>query len=182
MTGASASSRQSSRAAGLAIFLAPALALGACGSAQVDTQPPPASVAATLAQPAGPEPAPQSTASVYQLPPGAPPLPPDLLAIGSQDARDDLYCSALIYNANPEVSDALAPVDEALLRKAQMMAFVVGEAGINKLIDQKAAHATHARAIAEAYAAQVEKDVRANATRMTVDACTERAQAIPVPE
>lgn len=178
MTGATASSRQSSRAASLAIFLAPALALGACGSAQVDTQAP----AATLAQPAGPEPAPQLTAPVYQLPPGAPPLPPDLLAIGSQDARDDLYCSALIYNANPEVSDALAPVDEALLRKAQMMAFVVGEAGINKLIDQKAAHATHARAIAEAYAAQVEKDVRADATRMTVDACTERAQAIPVPE
>ena len=146
--------------------LACALALGACGSSQVEAPSAPAQVAA----------------AATQTPPGAPPLAPDLLAIGSQDARDDLYCSALIYNANPEVSDALAPVDEALLRKAQMMGFVVGESGINRLIEEKAAHATHARAIAEAYAAQVEKDVKANATRMSADDCMKRAQAVPVPQ
>jgi hypothetical protein len=78
------------------------------------------------------------------------------------------------------VSDALAPVDEALLRKAQMLGFIVGEAGINKLMAEKAAHATHARAIAETYAAQVNKDVKANATRLTIDACNERARAVPV--
>ena len=115
-------------------------------------------------------------------PPGVPPLASDLLAIGSQDARDDLYCSAVIYDANPEVSDALAPVDEALLRKAQMMAFVVGEAGINRLMEEKAAHATHARAIADAYAVQVEKDAQANTLRISADDCLKRAQAVPVPE
>jgi len=153
---------------------AAALALCACGSSQVDSAAPPAPAVSTVADPASP--------AVHQLPPGAPPLAPDLLAIGSQEARDDLYCSAVIYNANPEVSDALAPVDEALLRKAQMMGFVVSESGINRLMEEKAAHATHARTIADAYAAQVEKDVRANTLRISADDCMKRAQAVPVPQ
>lgn len=153
---------------------AAALALCACGSSQVDTAAPPAPAVSAAAAPV------QSPS--YQLPPGAPPLAPDLLAIGSQEARDDLYCSAVIYNANPEVSDALAPVDEALLRKAQMMGFIIGESGINRLMEEKAAHATHARAIADAYAVQVEKDVRANAVRISPEACLARAQAVPVPQ
>jgi hypothetical protein len=88
----------------------------------------------------------------------------------------------VIYDANPDVSDALAPVDEALLRKAQMLGFIVGESGINKLMNEQAAHATHARAIADAYAVQVEKDSRANTLRISNDDCVKRAQAIPVPE
>lgn len=162
----------SGRFAGL--MLAALTGLAACGGcSQVEA---PAAPTAAIAV----EPTPQAAAPIYELPPGAPPLPADLLAIGSQDARDDLYCSALIYNYNPDVSDALAPVDEALLRKAQMLGFIVGEAGINKLMAEKAAHATHARAIAETYAAQVNKDVKANATRLTIDACNERARAVPV--
>lgn len=159
---------------GRLVAFAAALALCACGSSQVDSAAPPTPAVSTVAEPA--------PTAVYQLPPGAPPLAPDLLAIGSREARDDLYCSAVIYNANPEVSDALAPVDEALLRKAQMMGFVVGESGINRLMEEKAAHATHARAIADAYAAQVEKDVRANALRISPEACMTRAQAVPVPQ
>lgn len=156
------------------VMLAALTGLAACGGcSQVE---PPAAPTTAIAV----EPTPQAAAPIYELPPGAPPLPADLLAIGSQDARDDLYCSALIYNYNPDVSDALAPVDEALLRKAQMLGFIVGEAGINKLMAEKAAHATHARAIAETYAAQVNKDVKANATRLTIDACNERARAVPV--
>jgi hypothetical protein len=157
--------------------MASLLALCACGSSQGDMTATPSPVvamtdaAAEPAPPAGP-----------QLPPGVPPLAPDLLAIGSQDARDDLYCAAVIYDANPDVSDALAPVDEALLRKAQMLGFIVGESGINKLMNEQAAHATHARAIADAYAVQVEKDSRANTLRISNDDCVKRAQAIPVPE
>ena len=156
--------------------LAAAAVLAACGSQQHDAAP--ASPAAALAE--APQQAPAPTA--YPLPPGAPPLPDDLLAIGSQEAHDDLYCSALIYEENPDVSDALAPVDEALLRKAQALGFVIGEAGINKLIAEKAAHATHARAIADAYAAQVEKDMRAKSVRISLDACNKRAAAVPMPE
>lgn len=153
--------------------------LAACGGcSQVDAP----VVATQAATPAAVEPAPQTTPRGYQLPPGAPPLPADLLAVGSQEARDDLYCSALIYNYNPDVSDALAPVDEALLRKAQMLGFIIGEVGINRLVDEKAIHATHARAIAETYADQVDKDVAANATRLTIEACEARAKAVPVPK
>ncbi len=156
------------------VMLAALTGLAACGGcSQVDA---PAGPAAAITM----EPAPQAAAPIYELPPGAPPLPADLLAIGSQDARDDLYCSALIYNYNPDVSDALAPVDEALLRKAQMLGFIVGEAGINKLVEQQAAHATHARAIADAYAAVVDKDFAANKFRISLADCNARAGAIKV--
>lgn len=149
------------------VVLIGALACAACGSQQRDT--------AAVAQPA-----PQ--AATASVPPGAPPLPADLLGIGSQEARDALYCSALIYLENPDVSDALAPVDEALLRKAQMLGFVIGEFGINKLVEEKAAHATHARAISDAYAAQVEKDAKAGKPRLSLKDCNARAAAIPMPE
>lgn len=160
--------------------LSAVLAVSACGSSQID--PAGATTQTAEAPPSAAAPAQQPAATGYQLPPGAPPLAPDLLAIGSQDARDDLYCSAVIYEANPDVSDALAPVDEALLRKAQMLGFIVGESGINRLIAEGAAHATHARAIADAYAAQIEKDVRAGTTRISLEDCNQRAQAVPVPQ
>ena len=110
------------------------------------------------------------------------PPPADPLAVGSQEARDDLYCSALIYAENPDVSDALAPVEEALLRKAQMLGFLIGEAGINKLVSEKAAHATHARVISDAYAEQVEKDTKAKKLRISLDDCNARAATLPMPE
>ncbi len=111
-----------------------------------------------------------------------PPPPADPLSVGSQGAKDDLYCSAVIYEENPDVSDALAPVDEALLRKAQMLGFIIGEAGINKLVEEKAAHATHAAIISDAYAARVEKDAKAKKLRISLDDCNKRAAAIPVPQ
>lgn len=144
-----------------------ALAATACGSQQRD--------AAAVAQPA-----PQIAQTAPQ--PSSAPLPSDLLAVGSQEGRDALYCSALIYAENPDVSDALAPVDEALLRKAQTLGFVIGEFGINKLVSEKAVRATQARAVADAYAAQVEKDLKANTPRISLDDCNTRAAAIPVPE
>lgn len=154
--------------------LACMLVLCACGSSQVGSEAGPLQGEAAAAAP----PAPEASAPAEGVP-----LPAgDLLALGSVGARDDLYCSAVIYNANPEVSDALAPVDEALLRKAQMMGFIIGEAGINRLISEGAAHATHARAIAEAYAVQVARDARSGSLRLSADTCLARAQAIPVPE
>lgn len=157
-------------------LLALTAGLAACGSQQGDTPP---AAPATLAE----APAPQAAhPSSYPLPPGAPPLPADLLAAGSQAARDNLYCSALIYDANPDVSDALAPVDEALLRKAQALGFIIGEAGINMLVEEKAAHATHARAISDAYTVQVQTDVKAGTPRIALDECNRRAAAIPMPE
>jgi hypothetical protein len=146
-------------------------------AAQAAAPPAPASTALTDGESPAPE-APPANQPVV-----APPPPPgDPLAVGTRDARDDMYCSALIYYENPDVSDALAPVDEALLRKAQMLGFLIGEAGINKLVEEKAAHATHARMISEAYAAQVAKDMKAKSPRLSVDACTKRAAALPIPQ
>lgn len=130
----------------------------------------------TDAKLAGPSPeAPQTR-------PNVPPPPADPLAVGSQGAKDDLYCSSLIYIENPDVSDALAPVEEAQLRKAQTLGFLIGEAGINKLVSEKAAHATHARMIADAYNAQAAKDVKAGKPRISLDDCNKRAAAVPIPE
>jgi hypothetical protein len=157
------------------LTLAAITSLAACGSQQRD---PAAATSAQLTAQEQTTPAPAAD----PLPPGIPPPPVDLLAVGSQEARDDLYCSALIYAENPDLSDALAPVDEALLRKAQALGFIIGEAGINKLVEANAVHATHARAVADAYAAQVEKDMRAHATRLSLDACNARARAVPMPE
>lgn len=117
-----------------------------------------------------------------QTPSTVPPPPADPLAVGSQEARDDLYCSSLIYIENPDVSDALAPVEEAVLRKAQTLGFLIGEAGINKLVTEKAVHATHARIVADAYNNQVVKDVKAKKPRISLDDCNARAAALPIPE
>lgn len=157
----------------IGLVAAGALSFAGCGSQQRDPAP-------AVAAPA--EAVPPAPATTYALPPGAPPLPADLLAVGSQEARDDLYCSALIYQANPDLSDALAPVDEALLRKAQALGFIIGEAGINLMVTEQAAHATHARALSDAYAAQVDKDVAAGKPRISLEECNRRAAAIPLPE
>lgn len=156
------------------LMLATAAMLSACGSQQRDASPAAATVA--TAQPTVASP------STPALPPGVPPLPQDLMAAGSQQARDELYCSSLIYAENPDLSDALAPVDEAQLRKRQALGFIIGEAGINRMVTEKAIHATHARAIADAYATQVDKDLKANAPRISLDECNARARAIPMPE
>ena len=150
-------------------------ALGAVALASACSGPETAPEAASDAKLAGPAPeAPQT--------PGVPAPPANPLAVGSQEAKDDLYCSAMIYIENPDVSDALAPVDEALLRKAQTLGFLIGEAGINKIVAEKAAHATHARIISDAYAAQVEKDIKAKKPRISLDEGNKRATALPIPE
>lgn len=145
--------------------LAVALALAACGEKPIDG-----------GASAAPAPAPQAAPTV-------PPAPPaDPLAVGSKEARDDLYCSAMIYEENPSPPNALNPIDEAILRKAQMLGFIIGEAGINKLVEEKAAHATHAALISDAYAEQVAKDVAAKKPRISLDECNTRAKALPVPQ
>ena len=111
-----------------------------------------------------------------------PPPPADPLAVGSQDAKDDLYCAGVIYAANPSPPSALNPTDEAVLRKAQALGIVLGESGINKLVIQKAAHATHGALIADAYAIQAAKDLAAGKPRISLEDCNTRAKAIPVPE
>jgi hypothetical protein len=111
-----------------------------------------------------------------------PPPPADPLAVGSQDAKDDLYCAGIIFAANPSPPSALNPTDEAVLRKAQALGIVLAESGINKLVVEKAAHATHGGMISDAYAVRAANDLEAGKPRITLDDCNTRAKAIPVPE
>jgi hypothetical protein len=146
--------------------LAVIFALASCGQTPADTT-------AQAAPPAKPE------ASAPITPP---PPPADPLAVGSQDAKDDLYCAGVIYAANPSPPSALNPTDEAVLRKAQALGIILGESGINKLVVQKAAHATHGALIADAYAIQAARDLAAGKPRISLDDCNARAKALPVIE
>jgi hypothetical protein len=125
----------------------------------------------------------QQTAGAEPQTPAAPiqppPPPADPLAVGSQDAKDDLYCAGVIFAANPSPPNALNPTDEAVLRKAQMLGIALAESGVNKLVVQKAAHATHSALISDAYAVQAAKDLEAGKTRISLDDCTARARALP---
>jgi hypothetical protein len=130
----------------------------------------------------GEAPSSNTAAAEPQLPPIVPPPPPsDPLAVGSVDARDDLYCAGMIYVENPSPPSALNPTDEAILRKAQALGVMLAESGINKLVEQKAAHATHAAMIVDAYTDQAERDLAAKKPRFSLDACNERAKALPPP-
>src|SRR5262245_23867573 len=74
---------------------------------------------AACGQPSG-----DKTASAEAPPPAEapiqpPPPPADPLAVGSQDAKDDLYCAGAIFADNPSPDGALNPTDEAALRRQQ---------------------------------------------------------------
>jgi hypothetical protein len=140
------------------------LALAACGQ-------PPADKTAEAQQTPAP-----AAAPIEQLPPP----PADPLAVGSQDAKDDLYCAGLIFAENPSPDGALNPTDEAVLRKAQALGIILAESGINKIVEQKAAHATYGALIADAYTDQAGKDLAAKKPRIKLETCYERAKAMPV--
>jgi hypothetical protein len=135
-----------------------------------------------------PSPAADGAAAEATAPPAAPaeapitppPPPADPLAVGSQDAKDDLYCAGIIFAANPSPPNALNPTDEAVLRKAQAFGIVLAESGINKLVAEKAVHATHSAFVSDAYAQQAAKDLEAGKPRISLDDCNARAKAVPV--
>jgi hypothetical protein len=148
----------------LAIAASIAALLAACGQ-------PPAGNSASADQP-------DQKAQQAQAP-AIPPPPADPLAVGTQDAKDDLYCAGIIFIENPSPPDALNPVDEAVLRKAQVLGINLGESGINKLVVQKAAHATHGALIADAYTMQAAEDLKARKPRISLDDCYARSRALP---
>jgi hypothetical protein len=107
--------------------------------------------------------------------PAAPPAA-DLLAVGSDDAKDDLYCSGLIFAAHRASADTLSD-DEAQKRRDHVIA--LASAGVQKLMAAKAAGATETAAIADAHTAKAAKDFAAGTPRITLESCQERAAALP---
>jgi hypothetical protein len=160
------------RLAGLAVL---ALAFGACSK----TTP------ATAQQPATATPAPTQAAhsQAVQAAPSTPPPPlADPLAVGSQAAKDDLYCSAMIFAEYAPSSSALSPTDEAIRMRNEGMGMVIGQAGGDKLMAEGAARVTQLGAIADAYSDQVDRDAKAGKVRLKLDACMKRAETLPKPQ
>lgn len=108
-----------------------------------------------------------------------PPPPSDPLSIGSQDARDDLYCGGVILAAFPVPTSAMSPTDEARLIKNQNLGVSLADTGIDKLIAQGVAHATHAGVISDAYTTLAAADLEADTLRIPMDQCIRRGEALP---
>ncbi len=118
-----------------------------------------------------------------QIPPAAPPLPggsaeslADPLSAGSQDAKDDLYCSGVVFaehQTKPE--EALTP--EAQERRDAVIR--LAEAGVAKLKAELGyADATTAD-IADAHAAAAARDYDAGSLRISFADCMARWKALP---
>ncbi len=136
-----------------------------------------AAAAAACAPAGGTGPAAQTPAA-----PEAPPPPPaDPLAVGPQEAKDMLYCAALIFAAHPQPASAQSPIEEARRMKAENLALAIGDEGVNALVLGKYVHATHAGVLFDAYARQAAIDMQAGAPRIPVDDCLARAEALPPP-
>ena len=123
--------------------------------------------------------APTATASTSA--PSTPPPPlPDPLAVGSQDAKDDLYCSNVIF-ATYAPGEVLSPTDEAVRMKNEAMGMTIAQAGADKLMAQGVARVTQLGAISDAYADEVAKDIKAGKPRLSLETCMKRAAALPIP-
>jgi hypothetical protein len=159
------------RLVGLAMV---ALALAACSKPATTTSPKsPETVAPTPAQAAPP-------ATPTDAPSTPPPPIADPLAIGSQAAKDDLYCSAVIF-ATFAPGQTLSPTEEAVRMRNEGMGMVIANAGADKLMAEGVARVTQLGAIADAYSDQVDKDAKAKKLRLKLDECMKRAEAIPKP-
>jgi len=73
----------------------------------------------------------------------------------------------------------MGPIEEARLIKAQNLGVNLAESGIDRLIAEGLAHATHAAFISEAYKSRAGADLASGTPRITMDACAARAQALP---
>lgn len=123
------------------------------------------------------DPGPEIQTSVARPAPPAPPSEP--LVIGSQDAKDDLYCGGLILASFPVPTSAMSPTDEARLIKNQNLGVGLADSGIDKLIHEGLAHATHAGVISDAYTAAALKDLDAGQPRISLTDCIARGEALP---
>ncbi len=98
-----------------------------------------------------------------------PPLDP--IIVGSDAARDDLYCSGIVYAAHRASGDEISP--EAQVRRDRVVA--LAEAGVAKLIREGAATSNDTAAIADANAARALDDYAAGIPRISEAECLARS-------
>lgn len=97
----------------------------------------------------------------------------DPLNVGSDDAKDDLYCSGVIFAAHRASQDTLSA--EAQKRRDRVIA--LAERGTSKLVAAGAADATQTAAIADAHSEKAMQDYAAGSPRIPLNDCEARADA-----
>lgn len=98
----------------------------------------------------------------------------DLLAIGSDGAKDDLYCSGVIFAFHQTQPDAAT--DDAQARREAIVA--LAEAGVGKLKTEGVATDATSAGIADAHALKAAQDFDAQTLRITEPDCLLRAAAV----
>src|SRR5262249_41687263 len=101
------------------------------------------------------------------------PPPADPLAVGSQDAKDDLYCSGVVFGAALEGTST--PTDQALKLNSAYTA--LAEGGRAKLVAEKAVTESNAITVGNAWAAKARADYKSKALKISVDDCLKRPGA-----
>jgi hypothetical protein len=136
------------------------VALAACGSPK----------------PAAPSAASAEASASPNLPPPDPPPPPleGPLTLGSQSAKDDMYCAGVLWAAFPDPMQALIPADMAVVMQNQNLATALSLRGTGDLIDARIAKAPQVGAVAGAWMDEAEKDFKAKKLRIPVKTCQER--------
>lgn len=121
---------------------------------------------------------PSETPPQVIAPPDAPAAPAatpisDPLAVGSDDAKDDLYCSGVIFAAHRASADAVS----ADARKRRDRVIALAERGTGKLVAAGVADSTQTAAIADAHAEKAQQDYAAGTPRIPLNDCETRADA-----
>ncbi|MEZ5938411.1 MAG: hypothetical protein R3C52_09335 [Hyphomonadaceae bacterium] len=155
----------SGAARSLALAGAVALGLAAC-SAPSDT---PAKEEATPAEAAAPVETPAAPAEPLENP----------LEAGSQSAKDDMYCSALLILANDVPESELSPSEMGKQMKAQIQGGALFEASAAKLVAEGATTYEQTADVSDAWFAVVTKDLADQTLKFTEEDCSARAVALP---
>ena len=100
---------------------------------------------------------------------------PDYFNVGSQAAKDDMYCSGVLgAEFNVRIKDSHPDLASLLLRDHQAL----DRAGLDKLIAEGTTRQEASAGFSLAYGDKGEKDLAANTLRISVADCTARAAAL----
>ncbi|MBI1362339.1 MAG: hypothetical protein GC155_18850 [Alphaproteobacteria bacterium] len=163
---------------GPAFSIALILGVAACSNPPATEAQSPAAPQTTAASPAsaGTQ---VAQASPQPKPPSA--LPPPLahpLAVGSQEAKDDLYCSGVIFAKYGPSDEPLSPTQEAVRMKNENLGMIIANEGADKLLDEHAVHVTQLGALSDAYADKTAADIKAGKPRLSLETCMAKAKAL----
>src|SRR6185436_15294120 len=103
------------------------------------------------------------------------PLPADPLAVGSQDAKDDLYCSGVVF------SEALESTDASKTAKLGDIYAALAEGGRVKLVSEGVVKEAGAIAAGNAWSEKARADYKAKTLKIPLENCLKRPAALKPP-